>query len=156
NNSDKLFSGKRNDARKGARKYDKEHALQEGEKGFVPYWWDDGASFSIERRRDLDPLGPFPCRDNFMGKPNPNGRLSGYSLGSSNHMAQDLGAMLLVSWLTLRQEDNKKDQLLVKEIAEAAKNLHECRMRHFGHIPMCLAPHGLITADGKLLAHSGD
>lgn len=154
NHSDALFTAKRNDVRKGGHRFDREHALQEGEKGFVPYWWDDGASFSLERRRDKIPLGPFPCRDEFAGKKDPEFRLKGYSLGSSNHLAQDLGAMLLVSWLVLR--DSKEDAALVAEIKEAAKNLHECRRRHHGNIPMCLAPHALISGDRKLLAAASD
>jgi hypothetical protein len=154
NHSDTLFSAKRNDARKGGHTFNKEHALQEGEKGFVPYWWDDGASFSLERRRDRNPLGPFPCHDELAGKPNPEFRLKGHSLGSSNHLAQDLGVMLLVSWLVLR--DSKDDASLVAELKEAARNLHECRRRHHGNIPMCLAPHALISGDAKLLAAASD
>ena len=37
------------------------------------------------------------------GKPNPDFRLSGYSFGSSNHMAQDLGIMVEQCWLLFRQ-----------------------------------------------------
>ena len=64
--------------------------------------------------------------------------------------------MLLVSWLVLR--DSPDNTALVKEIAEAAKNLHECRRRHHGNIPMCLAPYALISRDEKLLqgASNGD
>src|SRR4051812_10072605 len=44
NESDTLFDAKQVDvAEKGVR-FDREHALQPGEKGFCPYWWDDGAS----------------------------------------------------------------------------------------------------------------
>src|SRR5204863_9915955 len=45
NHSDTLFSTRRNDARPERRdlwKDDKEELLQDGEKGFVPFWWDDG------------------------------------------------------------------------------------------------------------------
>jgi hypothetical protein len=151
NHSDTLFSTAKGDARPGAHKFDKEHALQPAEKGFVPYWWDDGGSVSLERRRDKNPLGPFPCTDHFAGKENPKFLLSGYSHGSSNHLAQDLGVMLQQAWLLLRESKDAKDQALAKEVAEAAKNLHECRMRHHGHIPMCDAPAALAWNDAKLM-----
>src|SRR5205814_6712081 len=128
-----------NDARKGAHTFNKEHALQEGEKGFVPYWWDDGASVSLERRRDKDPLGAFACTDLLAGKPNPQYRLAGWSHGSSNHLAQDLGVMLLTAWLLLRDSTDRKDLTLAREVALAARKLHECRMRQQGHIPKCRA-----------------
>ena len=89
----------RNDARPKANTFDKEHQLQTGEKGFVPYWWDDGASISLERRRDRNPLGSFACTDHLAGRDNPRFALSGYSHGSSNHLAQDLGVMLQQAWL---------------------------------------------------------
>jgi hypothetical protein len=156
NHSDELFSAKTNNARKSAKPFDKEHALQEGEKGFVPYFWDDGGSVSLERRRDKDPLGPFPCFDRLAGKDNPEHRLDGYSLGSSNHLAQDLGVMLQQAWLLLRESPDDADRKLAAEVAEAARNLHECRMRHFGHIPMCDAPSALAAGDARLMAHVPD
>src|SRR5262249_25795381 len=140
NHSDTLFSAKRQDARQDAHRWGKEHALQEGEKGFVPYWWDDGASVSLERQRDKKPLGVFACTDFLAGKPNPDFRLDGYAHGSSNHLAQDLGVMLQLAWLLLRDAQTEEDKKLLGEVVEAAKNLHECRMRHQGHIPMCDAP----------------
>ncbi|MFO0929753.1 MAG: hypothetical protein U0736_22475 [Gemmataceae bacterium] len=153
NASDTLFSAKRNDARPGAHRFDREHALQGGEKGFVPYWWDDGASVSLERTRDKNLLGPFACTDEYAGKPNPSFRLSGYSHGSSNHLAQDLGVMLLTGWLHLRRSSDADDRALAAEVAQAAKHLHECRMRHHGHIPMCDAPAAVALGDAKLLRH---
>ena len=42
NHSGDLFTAARNDARPGAHVFDREHLLQAGEKGFVPYFWDDG------------------------------------------------------------------------------------------------------------------
>src|SRR5205823_1709972 len=137
NHSDELFSAQRNDARPGAHTFDKEHALQPGEKGFVPYWWDDGASVSLERRRDKNPRGPFACTDLRAGMDNPQFRLEGYSHGSSNHLAQDLGVMLQTAWLLLRESQDPRERRLAAEVAAAARNLHECRMRHHGHIPMC-------------------
>src|SRR5262245_18425051 len=153
NHSDTLFSAKRDDAREKAHRFNKEHALQEGEKGFVPYWWDDGASVSLERRRDKNLLGPFSCTDLFKDRANPQYRLSGYSHGSSNHLAQDLGVMLLTSWLLLKDTKDEDDQRMAKEVALAAKHLHECRMRHHGHIPMCDAPAALASADAGLMKH---
>lgn len=154
NGSDRLFSAKRNDARPKAHRFNKEHALQEGEKGFVPYWWDDGASVSLERRRDKGALGVFACADLLAGKPNPRFLLSGWSHGSSNHLAQDLGVMLMTAWLMLR--DSKDDAALARQVAEAAKNLHACRLRHHGTIPMCLAPAALASADAKLVKRLPD
>lgn len=156
NHSDRLFSAKRDDARPMAHHFDKEHALQEGEKGFVPYWWDDGASVSLERRRERNPLAPFSCTDRLAGKANPNYLLDGYSHGSSNHLAQDLGVMLELSWLLLREATDPVERKLVDEVAEAAKNLHECRMRHHGFIPMCVAPAALAGDDAALMKHVPD
>jgi hypothetical protein len=151
NHSDRLFSAKRDDARPTAHRFDREHLFQEGEKGFVPYWWDDGASVSLERRRDKNPVGPFSCTDRLAGKPNPKFLLDGYSHGSSNHLAQDLGVMLELSWLLLRDTNDPTEKKLAAEIAVAAKNLHECRMRHHGHIPMCDAPAALANGDAALM-----
>jgi len=151
NHSDRLFSVKHDNARPTAHRFDREHLFQEGEKGFVPYWWDDGASVSLERRRDKNPLGPFSCTDRLAGKPNPKFLLDGYSHGSSNHMAQDLGVMLELAWLLLRESKDPTEQKLAEEIAEAARNLHECRMRHHGPIPMCAAPAALANGNAALM-----
>jgi hypothetical protein len=156
NHGDRLFSARRNDARPGARAFDREHALQEGEKGFVPYWWDDGGSVSLERRRDRNPLGPFPCTDRLAGRPNPRFLLDGYSHGSSNHMAQDLGVMLEAAWLLLRDSPDPGERGLAADVAEAAVNLQACRMRHFGHIPMCNAPAALARHDAALMRRVPD
>jgi hypothetical protein len=150
NHSNTLFSAKRNDAAPGTHTFNKEHALQEGEKGFVPYWWDNGESVSLDRRTKKQALSTIQCADFLAGKPNPEFRLSGYSLGSSNHMAQDLAVMLQQAWLMLRS-GNDTDRKLAAEVAEAAKNLHECRMRHFNHIPMCCAAFGLTNGDATEL-----
>lgn len=152
NGSDRLFSAKRNDARPTAVVFNKEHALIEGEKGFVPYFWDDGGSVSLERRQDRKPGGLFACVDNLAGKDNPRHLLDGYSLGSSNHLAQDLGVMLLSSWLLLKDSQEPADVKLLAEVKEAAKNLHESRLRHHGRIPMCVAPWATMSGDAELLA----
>ncbi|MCX5684621.1 MAG: hypothetical protein NT049_13165 [Planctomycetota bacterium] len=152
NHSDTLFSAKRNDARPGGNLFGKEHALIEGEKGFVPYWWDDGASVSLERTLDKNPLAAFACVDNLAGKPNPKFLLDGYSLGCSNHLAQDLGVMVQQTWLLFREGSGDADKRLAADLAEAAKNLYESRLRHHGPIPMCVAPAALVAGDAKRLA----
>jgi hypothetical protein len=157
NNSDTLFNTKQVDvAEKGVR-FNKEHALQPGEKGFCPYWWDDGASVSLERRRLKDPMAkpPFACTDLLAGKPNPEARLSGYSHGSSNHLAQDLGPMLMLGWLLLRDSTDPDEKKLAAECALAAKHLHECRMRHHGYIPAVYSAAGVTNADKDLLKRIG-
>lgn len=153
NHSDELFDPRRNDARPGAEPWGKEWGLIADEKGFVPYYWDDGGSVSLERRRDKNPLAIRPSADDLAGKPNPRFLLSGYSLGSSNHLAQDLGVMLQLAWLLLRESDDAADQRLARETADAAWNLHESRMRHFGHIPMVDAPAALARGDAGLMRH---
>jgi hypothetical protein len=144
-------SPRRDDSRPTAHKWGKEWLFQEGEKGFVPYFWDDGGSVSLERRQDKNPLGVYPCVDLLAGKPNPNFLLNGHSLGSSNHMAQDLGVMLELAWLLFRESPDEADEKVTAEIAEAAKNLYECRMRHHGPIPMCVAPWALASGNADLM-----
>lgn len=109
------------------------------EKGFCPYWWDDGASVSLDRI--LGGKG-FAKTDRLAGRPNPDHRLDGYCHGTSNHMAQDLAVMLLQGWIATRDP----------QVAEAAKNLFESRFRHFpGHIPVVSAAAGFTNQDEKLL-----
>jgi hypothetical protein len=154
NHSDTLFTTRRNDARPGAEPWNREHGLQEGEKGFVPYYWDDGGSVSLERRRDKNPLAIRPSVDNLAGKPNPNFLLDGYSQGSSNHLAQDLGIMLEASWMLLHESTADADKQLAAEVAEAAQNLYECRLRHHGPIPMSVAPTALASGNLELMKRS--
>lgn len=155
NHGDELFTSERDDSRPQARDIwtaNKEHRLQGREKGFVPYWWDDGASVSLERVNQKEPLPVFPARDELAGKPNPDYRLSGYSFGSSNHLAQDLGAMLQLAWLLLQDSDDAADQDLAAQVADAARNLQDCRTRHgSGNIPAVLAACGLATRDEAIL-----
>ncbi len=151
NHSDELFTWKGAVARPGALPWGKTWAFQEGEKGFIPYFWDDGGSVSIERRHSKNPLPIRPSQDFLHGKPNPRFLLDGYSLGMSNHMAQDIGVMVQLAWLLLKDSREPRDQRLCRETAEAARNLHECRMRHFGFIPMCAAPAALANRDRDLL-----
>lgn len=156
NNSDTLFSAKRDDSDQKANKFNKEHQLQEGEKGFCPYWWDDGASVSLERRRTKKARPAFSATDEFTGKDNPQFKLAGYSHGSSNHLAQDLAVFLQMAWLLLKNSKDPSDLILAKETAEAAKNLHECRLRHHGTIPAVVAAAGLTNNNDKWLKQVPD
>ncbi len=89
----------------------------------------------------------FAGRNELVG-PNPDRRLSGYSFGSSNHMAQDLAVMLEAAWLLLRDSTDAADRKLAVEIAEAAKNLQECRARHGSpNIPAVRAAMALVSGD---------
>ncbi|MBI3854505.1 MAG: hypothetical protein HY293_02310 [Planctomycetes bacterium] len=153
NHSDALFSAKQDDVDAKGHKFGKEHQFQEGEKGFVPYWWDDGASVSLERRRSKNLKPDFSATDRMLGKPNPNFALDGWSHGSSNHEAQDLGVMLQQAWLLVRESDPK----LATEVAEAAKNLQDCRTRHgSGSIPAVVAAAALATGDKALMKRVPD
>jgi hypothetical protein len=145
NHSDELFSPDNNNAAPDAPAFDREDLLQKGEKGFVPYFWDDGASISLEMAVKKRSLLFYRGFDEYTqrGEANPHYKLRGYSHGSSNHLAQDLGVMLEVAWLLLKDSAEPADKKLTAEIAGAARNLHECRMRHHGHIPAVCAAYGL-------------
>ena len=135
NHSDELFMSERNDGRPGddrGWKGSKEWLLQGREKGFVPYWWDDGASVSLDmlNRRDGDRHVNFASRNELKDRPNAEGRLSGYSHGASNHMAQDLAVMLQLSWDLLKDSTDPAERKLCAGIAEAARNLQDGRARH--------------------------
>jgi len=151
NHSDELFTAKGAVVREGGHPWGKPWAFQEGERGFIPYWWDDGGSVSLERRRSKEALPIRPSIDHTVGKPNPKALLIGHSLGMSNHMAQDIGVMLQLAWLMFRDGDSPADRKLAAELAEAAKDLHESRVRHFGFIPMCVAPAALANNDPELM-----
>jgi hypothetical protein len=159
NNSDTLFALDRDDANPKATRFKGENAHTPGEKGFVPYWWDDGGSVSFERRRKKQRLGDFSCVDNLAGKENPNYLLDGYSRGSSNHMAQDLGVFVQQAWLLMKDGEDETSRKLARELAEAAKSLAENRRRRHGRIPMCEAPTALANKDAaamKALPKAGD
>lgn len=151
NHSDELFTSERNDAQPDKQKIwagAKEWLLQGREKGFVPYWWDDGASLSLERTQSKKDAPFFPARDDFSGQPNPEFKLSGYSFGSSNHLAQDLGVMLQQCWTVFRD----RDPALAAQIKEAAQNLQECRTRHgANNIPAVVAAWALSSGDEKAI-----
>ena len=153
NHSDTLFSADRDDVDEKGNRFGLEHQLQKGEKGFVPYWWDDGASFSLEAARKKSNLPVFSCTDRLAGQPNPDMKLDGWSHGSSNHKAQDLAVLLQESWLL----HGAKDPSLAPQIAEAARNLQECRKRHgSAGIPAVLAACGLSNGDAAMLKRIGE
>lgn len=161
NHGDELFTADVNNCRPERRTTwtnSKEWLLQGREKGFVPYFWDDGGSVSLEMRNRKQALLDFPGYDAYTaeGKPNSEYRLSGYSLGSSNHLAQDLAVMLQGAWLLLRESSAEADRKLAEEVALGAKHLYECRLRHHGHIPATDAAWGLISGDEKLLRNTTD
>jgi hypothetical protein len=151
NHSDELFSAERDDGIKVGWEKGTEWLLIGREKGFVPYWWDDGASVSLEMVvRKTEKLN-FPGRNELAGKPNPEKRLVGYSLGSSNHMAQDLAILLEQSWLLLHDSPDAADKKLAVEIAEAARNLADCRARHgTPNIPAVRAALGVTSSDAAI------
>jgi len=94
----------------------------------------------------------FPCTNLFARKPNPEFRLSGYSHGSSNHLAQDLAILLQQAWSLLRKSSDVSDQRLAVACAEAARNLQECRARHgSAGIPVVLAACALLNDDAALM-----
>jgi len=152
NGGDALFTSDRNDGRPGddrGWRGSKEWLLQGREKGFVPYWWDDGASVSLDmlNRRDGDRHVNFAGRNEWSG-PNPEGRLSGYSHGSSSHMAQDLAVMLLLAWELLHDSKDPAERALAAQVADAARNLQECRARHGApSIPMVRAALAVASGD---------
>ena len=156
NDSAQLFSDEKVDVRpegKDTWKGAKEWLLQGRENGFVPYWWDDGESVSLEMlgKKSAQPF--YPCTNELAGQPNPDFRLKGWSHGSSNHLAQDLGVMLLQAWLVLHDSKDATEQALAKEVALAAKNLQECRARHgSANIPACVAAYALTNSDAAALA----
>jgi len=147
NHSDTLFKdglddGKVSPVKRGI--FQRSHRYT-GEKGFCPYFWDDGSSVSLEADLRREGGHPYECVDYYLleGKSNPFFRLNGFSLGCSNHMAQDLAVMLMQVWLVTRNP----------EVAEAAKNLQESRMLHHGHIPMVDAAAALTNNNVELMNH---
>jgi len=101
-----------------------------GNKGFCPYWWDDGASVSMDLITTHNHL--FDCIDYFIlnNKPNMENRLWGFSLGCSNHLVQDIAVMLIEAYLLTGKE----------EILLSAKYLQEDRSkRGYSIIPVVLA-----------------
>lgn len=151
NESDVLFSADRNDAEPERRSFwgeSKEWLLQAGEKGFVPYWWDDGTSVSLDMRNRKSTALAYPGNDEFRGLGNGAGRLKGHSLGSSNHLAQDLAVLLISSHRLLNQSPEPSDKKLLGEISKAARNLQACRTRHGSpDIPVCLAALAICSGD---------
>ncbi|MEO6787869.1 MAG: hypothetical protein ABI318_17230, partial [Chthoniobacteraceae bacterium] len=150
-----LFSADAVDVREDMRdtwKNSKEWLLQGRENGFVPYWWDNGNSISLEMLGKKTERPAFPCTNDFAGKPNPGFRLSGWSHGSSNHLAQDLAILVQQAWLMLRGSKDADELKLAAECALAARNLQECRERHgSGNIPGVMAACALTNGDAALM-----
>ncbi len=148
NHSDALFRDGMDEKKIAPSKhtFKKSHRYM-GEKGFCPYFWDDGASLSLERELAKTGTHPFMCVDYDLlaGRANPEGRLNGFSLGCSNHMAQDLAVMLLKTWQLTGDE----------RIARAAMHLHESRLLHHGPIPMVVAAAAGTNRDEELRKRLG-
>lgn len=157
NHGAELFSDEKVDVRDDARdtwKNSKEWLLQGRENGFVPYWWDNGGSVSLEMLNKKTERPAFPCTNDFAGKPNPEYRLSGWSHGSSNHLAQDLAILVQQAWVMLRGSKDANEQKLAAECALAAKNLQECRARHgSGNIFDVMAACAFSNGDAELMKH---
>lgn len=155
NHGAELFSDKKVDVREEASntwKNSKEWLLQGRENGFVPYWWDNGTSVSLEMLNKKTERPAFPCTNDFAGKANPECRLSGWSHGSSNHLAQDLAILVQQSWVMLRGSKDANEQRLAAECALAAKNLQECRVRHgSGNIFDVMAACAFTNGDAELM-----
>jgi hypothetical protein len=155
NHGAELFSADATDVRDEGRdvwKSGKEWLLQNRENGFVPYWWDDGHSVSLEMlgKRSARPF--FPCTNAFAGLPNPEFRLKGYSHGSSNHLAQDLAILVQQAWCMLQTSSGGEESSLARQCAEAARNLQECRARHgSASIQDVMAACALLNHDEALM-----
>ncbi|MCX7819794.1 MAG: hypothetical protein N2652_11420 [Kiritimatiellae bacterium] len=150
NRSDELFDPSRNDSDQPVPPGWPERLLRpEREKGFVPYWWDNGGSVSLEmlNRRDGVRRLVYPGRDELKETGNPECRLSGHSLGTSNHMAQDLALLLLAAWEVLDGADAEATRLRT-EIAEAARHLQAGRARRgYPAIPAVVAAYAVANGD---------
>ncbi|MFO1484966.1 MAG: hypothetical protein U1F71_16510 [Verrucomicrobiaceae bacterium] len=157
NHGAELFSDEKVDVRDDVRdtwKNSKEWLLQGRENGFVPYWWDNGGSVSLEMLNKKTERPAFPCTNDFAGKPNPEYRLSGWSHGSSNHLAQDLAILVQQAWVMLCHSKDANEQKLAAECALAAKNLQECRARHgSGNIFDVMAACAFSNDDAELMKH---
>ncbi|WP_449068884.1 hypothetical protein [Prosthecobacter sp.] len=155
NHSTELFSADRVDVRDEARetwKNSKEWLLQGRENGFVPYWWDNGGSVSLEMMGKKSERPFFPCTNDFADKSNAEFRLSGWSHGSSNHLAQDLAILVQQAWVMLSGSSDPQEKKLAEECALAAKNLQECRARHgSGNIQDVMAACALLNGDADLM-----
>lgn len=157
NHGAELFSSDVVDVREEGRntwKDGKEWILQGREDGFVPYWWDDGNSVSLDMLVKKSERPAFPCTNVLSGQPNPGFRLSGWSHGSSSHLAQDLAILLQQAWILLRKSETPGERKLAAESALAAKHLQECRTRHGnGNIRGVMAACALTNDDPDLMKH---
>lgn len=94
-------------------------------KGFVPYWWDDGHGVNFDARArkmtTAELQGKWGFTHTLPDRGDRSGKCSGYSHGTSNHMALNLFPMLANWWLLTRDP----------EVAEAIRHLHEQRIHQF-------------------------
>jgi len=91
-------------------------------KGFVPYFWDDGHGVNFDalfNKLTIDELMParFGHTNTLADRTARDGRLAGYSHGTSNHLALDLFPMLANYWLLTRDP----------AVADALRNLRQSR-----------------------------
>ncbi len=156
NRSDELFDPSRNDSDQPVpATWEGRLMGPEREKGFVPYWWDNGSSVSLEmlNRRDGVRRLTLPGRDELKDTRNPECRLSGHSLGMSNHMAQDLAVFLQAAWEMLADSREPEEVAVRAAIADAARHLQAGRARRgYPDIPAVVAAHALANADAAAKA----
>lgn len=89
-------------------------------KGFVPYWWDDGHGINFDALAQRMTLREL-LRDTSTIRNDPasrDGRLDGYSHGTSNHMALNMYPMWANAWLLTRDP----------AVAEAIHNIRQARI----------------------------
>lgn len=93
------------------------------QKGWVPYWWDDGSSLTrpldLKLANEKNPHTPWYPRlvaayNRLQGVAGKERVLDGYALDTSNHMAQDLGIMLMNCWWLTRDEQVKLAALAIQ------------------------------------------
>ncbi len=151
NHSDELFDPSRNDADQPVPvTWEGRQLGPEREQGFVPDWWNNGLSVSLEmlNRRDGVRRLTLPGRDELKETGDPECRLSGHSLGMSNHMAQDLAVLLQAAWKLLADRRDPEEVALRTAIGEAARHLEAGRARR-GHpnIPAVVAAYARANDD---------
>lgn len=149
NNSDKLFADGLDLKKHAPAVFPKvaEEQVYRGRKGFAPYWWDDGAALSYEMSMTPKKQHRYGCVDYYIleGKPNPDGRMNGFSLGCSNHMSQDLAMMLMRFWLLTRDPN----------VAKAAMNVQDNRASRgpgYAFLSDIVTTAALTNGDANLMA----
>lgn len=110
-------------------------------------------SLEMLNRRDGARRLTLPGRDELKDTGNPECRLSGHSLGMSNHMAQDLAVLLQAAWELLADRRDPEEVAPRTTIGEAARHLQAGRARR-GHpnIPAVVAAYALANDDAAAKA----